>query len=165
MKKMVYFDMDGVLADFDQHLQDMYGRPYGKDVAGHFWNEAIIEDMPFATMPQIEEGMWLLRRAREEGFNPCIMTSTGGGKHHLEIARQKLMWLQTNGIRDIPVAFCMSTKGKGAYAQVGAFLIDDREKVVRAWQDNGGVGILFTRDVADDILQALLLHRRLGGNI
>jgi hypothetical protein len=83
-----------------------------------------------------------------KGIPICFMTSTGGGKHHNHIARQKLTWLYQYGLDKHPVAFAMNTLNKADFAQPGSLLIDDRQKVLNAWEKRGGKGILFTRETA-----------------
>jgi len=112
---MIYVDMDGVLADFEAHLKEMYGREYGEEMEDDFWNTRVVTDKPFLYMPAIAEGINMLFSLMllEPAQQCCILTSTGGGKHHYEIARQKLSWLETQGLSGLPVAFCIGTKEQG----------------------------------------------------
>lgn len=159
----IYVDMDGVLADFEAAILALYGRE-GLDAQAHrddFWKRLCVEDRVFTHMKPIEEGLRMVADLRNAGIPVCILTSTGGMPHHNDIACQKLFWLRMHGLADVPVAFCMNTKGKGAYASAGAVLIDDRAKVLDEWYRWGGVGELFTRDQAAAIAQDLTsLHKR-----
>lgn len=145
----LYVDQVGVLADWDKGVAEHYGQKHCDEIADDFWNKACVSDMIFARLPVIEEGLRMLQDLRDAGLKPCILTSTGGGRHHYQIARQKLIWLEDNGVRGLPVTFAMSTSGKADFAAPGDILIDDRQKVVDAWAAAGGHGILFTRDSAD----------------
>ena len=101
--------MDGVLANFDSYIKDNFCTDHlTGDDASHFWNEHITQARPFTLFKPIKGGISMLKSlcsVDEEGI--VILTSTGGGQHHLEIARQKLMWLEDQNIH-LPVAFCMS---------------------------------------------------------
>lgn len=154
---MIYFDMDGVLADFEAQLKTMYGVPYGTlsgKAKDEFWNDRIIVDAPFESMPVIEQGVDLLRRVSEHE-EVCVLTSTGGGTHHLEIARQKARWLDDQGLDCYPVTFCMGTASKASFATPGAILIDDRAKVCKAWEAAGGRALLFVPSRAGYVWRAL----------
>lgn len=147
---MIYIDMDGVVADFDQSIINIFGETYSGKTADKFWKQTCVEAEVFRHMPPIEEGLYMVDRIR--AVHPiCFMTSTGGMPHHIDIAKQKLDWLHAHHLGGHPVAFCMNTKGKGAYAKPGAPLIDDRQKVCDAWTEGGGIAHLFTRDTASDI--------------
>lgn len=142
--KQVYFDMDGVLADFDQGVINTMGRPYDDDMKKDFWKRDCVEKQIFLNMPEIKAGLDLLFDVEQMGLDICIMTSTGGAPNHHAIARQKLSWLESRGLEKYPVAFCTGTASKGRFAQPGALLIDDRGKVCAEWERQGGTSFLFT---------------------
>ncbi len=147
---MIYIDMDGVIADFDQSIINIFGEEYSDRIADKFWKQTCVEAEVFRKMPPIEEGLRMVDAIRAKN-NICFMTSTGGMPHHIDIAKQKLDWLHKHDLGEHPVAFCMNTRGKGLYAKPGAHLIDDREKVCDAWVENDGIAHLFTRERADEI--------------
>jgi len=148
---MIYVDMDGVIADFDQSIVDIFGEEYSNKIANEFWKKTCVEAEVFRKMPPIQEGIDMIDSLIGLG-QVCFMTSTGGMPHHIDIAKQKLDWLHAHGLGDLPVAFCMNTAGKGLYAQRRAILIDDRSKVCTEWNLKGGQAILFTRDAVKEIL-------------
>lgn len=160
---MIYVDMDGVVADFDQAVMDIFGQPYSDDVAQTFWNVYVVPDQVFRNMPPIQEGLDMVT-ALQEIDTICFLTSTGGGKDHIDIAKQKLDWLYSNNLGFFPIAFCMSTRGKGEYAQPGAILIDDRQKVCDEWEEQGGTPLLFTREGAHKIPDAITRFKRMEPN-
>lgn len=149
---MIYIDMDGVVADFDAAIVQIFGEEYSNKIADKFWKETCVNAEVFRKMPRIAEGVSMVEVIRSR--RPiCFMTSTGGMPHHIDIAKQKLDWLHAHGFGEHPVAFCLNTKGKGAYAYPGAVLIDDRQKVCDAWSERGGQAILFERSRATEIAQ------------
>lgn len=144
---MIYVDMDGVVADFDKAIINVFGEEYSDKVADKFWKTTCVKAEVFRKMPEIPVGLRMVSQLATIS-QVCFMTSTGGMPHHIDIAKQKLDWLHAHGLGGFPVAFCMNTKGKGLFAQHGAILIDDREKVCAAWEKNGGHPILFSRETA-----------------
>ena len=152
---MIYIDMDGVVADFDQAIIDIFGEEYSNKIADKFWKQTCVEAEVFRRMPPIHEGLQMVEIIRMQR-DICFMTSTGGLPHHIDIAKQKLDWLHDHDLGGHPVAFCMNTHGKGLYAKPGAILIDDREKVCAAWVGGGGLARLFTRDAAPVIAESVL---------
>lgn len=154
---MIYIDMDGVVADFDQSIVDYFGEEYSNKIADEFWKRTCVEAEIFRRMPAIPEGVRMVNAIGAER-DICFMTSTGGMPHHIDIAKQKLDWLCAHGLGEHPVAFCMNTRGKGLYAKPGALLIDDREKVCTEWILQGGEARLFTRGKAPEIAAIALSH-------
>lgn len=151
---MIYIDMDGVVADFDQAIINIFGEEYSNKIADQFWKRVCVDAKVFRRMPPIAEGIQMVESIRAK-HDICFMTSTGGLPHHIDIAKQKLDWLHAHGLGEHPVAFCMNTRGKGLYAKPGAHLIDDRQKVCDVWTQNGGVAHLFTRENATAIAELI----------
>lgn len=151
----LYFDMDGVVADFDAAFQNIYGTEFSPANRSDFWRERVKTDEVFRHMPVIEEGLYVARSLEMEGIPICFMTSTGGLPHHIDIAKQKLDWLHAHDLGSHPVAFCMNTIGKGTFG-TGNILLDDREKVCQAWKDNGGIAVQFKRDQYQEITKQLI---------
>lgn len=150
-RMMINIDMDGVVADFDQAIINIFGRSYDNDLADEFWKQICVEQKVFEQMPPIPQGINMVNDLIAAGIPICFMTSTGGMPHHIDIARQKLTWLEWQGLGTQPIAFSMNTAGKAAYARPGAILIDDRQKVCDAWTAAGGCSILFTPMTATSI--------------
>ncbi len=152
---MIYIDMDGVVANWDQAIIDIFGEEYSDRVADDFWKNKCVQEEVFRRMPPIPEGVQMVKDIAKTR-DVCFMTSTGGLPHHIDIAKQKLDFLHTHGLGIHPVAFCMNTWGKAQFAKPGALLIDDRVKVCAAWEAAGGKTYLFTREDAEHITQLVL---------
>lgn len=151
---IVNFDMDGVLADFDGAVFDYYGEGYkelSSEKVSDFWNNDVFANETFLRAEIIEVGMALLIDvASIKNVDLRILTSTGGGKHHIEIIRQKTLWLVQHlpdFVKPALIAVPGSAK-KAAYAQPGHILIDDWVNNVDDWTNAGGVGLLFERNVS-----------------
>lgn len=147
---LVLVDMDGVVSDFDRHIVDVYGKPMSEMTnkeKDKFWDAECVSHRFFANSPVIPEGLEFVKRVESAGIEMTFLTSTGGELQHIDIAKQKLDFLQRNGMGHLPVAFATGTKCKSSFAKPGCVLVDDREKVVTAFRERGGVAHLFTRDI------------------
>lgn len=87
----------------------------------------------------------MVKAIQSRGIDVAFLTSTGGGLQHIDIAKQKLDFLQRHGMGYLPVSFATGTKSKALFARPGIVLIDDRKKVVDAFRSSGGVAYLFSR--------------------
>lgn len=146
---LVFIDMDGVVADFDKHIVDVYGKTMEQMTnkeKDRFWDSECVAYRFFANAPVIDEGCSLVINLRSSGFDVSFLTSTGGQLQHIDIAKQKLDFLHRIGFVDVPVAFATGTKSKAMFASPDRVLVDDRQKVVDAFRENGGIAHLFQRD-------------------
>jgi hypothetical protein len=156
---MIYIDMDGLVADFEEGIRRLYGKDFEsltKAEQKEFWNSDCAAHRFFANLEPIPEGIALVNGLIKASLKFSFMTSTGGGKMHLNIAKQKLDFLSAMGLEEYPVAFCLNTASKAWFASKDAILIDDRQKVVDAWEQAGGMAYLFTREKWESLLDMLL---------
>lgn len=146
---LVFFDMDGVLSDFEGHVFKTYGKSMSEMTnkqKDKFWDAECVSNRFFANSQPIPEGFELLKQLEDAGLEVIILTSTGGQLQHIDIAKQKLDFLQQHGLGYLPVAFATGTKSKASFANAATVLVDDREKVVDAFREGGGIAHLFTKD-------------------
>ncbi|XZE18805.1 hypothetical protein SH449x_004110 [Pirellulaceae bacterium SH449] len=156
---MIHIDMDGLVADFENGIRRLYGKDFeslSRSEQDTFWNSDCPAHRFFANLEPIPERIALVNGLIKAGVRFTFMTSTGGGKMHLNIAKQKLDFLSSLGLAEYPVAFCLNTASKAWFASKDAILIDDRQKVVDAWEKAGGMAYLFTRDNWESLLNMLL---------
>ncbi len=153
MIKKIYLDMDGVLTDFEGRFAKKFGYPamavrdrknFSKE-----WPE-FIEDKEFETLDWNPGGEELLKFIRSNPEIPVeMLTSSGGMKHHNEVARQKKIWLKKMGIAYKPNVV-PGRKFKAEYAGEGIVLIDDTEEIIHSFNKAGGIGILH-KDVKETV--------------
>ncbi len=158
LDELIFIDMDGVVADFDKHVLDVYGKTMDEmsnKEKDRFWDAECVAFRFFANSPVITEGCNLVSDLVAAGFNVSFLTSTGGQLQHIEIAKQKLDFLNRIGFGMFPVAFATGTKSKAMFAAPGKILVDDRKKVVEAFRENGGSSILFEREKWQVIFEAI----------
>lgn len=160
---IVFVDMDGVVADFDRHVESVYGKSMDDMTdteKSRFWDAECVSYRFFANAPPIQEGISLVKSIEALGFDMAFFTSTGGQLQHVDIAKQKLDFLQRYYIGHLPVVFATGTKSKASFANDRAVLVDDREKVVNAFRANGGTAFLFTRDNWKEVVDSIIEMRK-----
>ena len=149
---IIYFDMDGVLADFDLAYRQAMGVPvteFNKLPCAK--KDKIKEDIfsydYFRNMKPIQKGLELLKFYQDHYETVVILSATSDTSHKEEVERAKREWLQQH-VGDIPAYF--SERAEFKYQAMKLFpsftshvLIDDRLKSLDPWIGNGGVGILF----------------------
>ena len=133
---MVYFDMDGVLADFDGYYSQVIGDrlPDGSAI----WSRvaqypSFFLDLP--VMPGARE-LWAVVPPEKRGILSAVPYSIENGADH------KRRWLEKHfAVSGDNVILVRGRKNKAKYAKPGYILIDDRADNIREWEEAGGIGI------------------------
>lgn len=154
IKRQLFLDMDGVLADFDKSATELLGGdPYkyewvhGSD---QFWETLNTGDpdlfLNFPMMPDADE---LLDRTLH--LNPIILTALPR-KGWEKVDKQKREWVRRYVAPGVPVITVH--KDKARYAAEGDVLVDDRSVYKKAWEARAGAGnYVVHTSVADTIRQ------------
>jgi hypothetical protein len=134
----VYFDLDGVIFDFDRAYDERIGvrKPNG-DV--HWGKVGALGDF-FASMPLMPGALdlWNIVPAWRRRILSSIPKSvTVSGEQKRVAVRRHLV------IPDEHVILVRGKRHKKAYAGSGRVLVDDWPDNVRDWNDAGGIGILY----------------------
>lgn len=150
----IYFDMDGVLCDFNGHYKSLFGKFPHEEVKPVMWKNIYRHGSFFKDLPWLEEGKRLFWQLFDHHFNASQMgvLSAYGGKvdcyeQKLEWADRELFILDAEEIILVP-----DKKHKARYAKPYYVLIDDRKENVDQWREAGGIGIHFGVDDAYEIL-------------
>lgn len=151
MHPRVFIDLDGVMADFETHFANRFGKvPPSK--AGHpnsvdddeMW--ALIHGSGdfFLTMPLFPLARAFLRDIRQMGIEPAILTAAS--KQHFNVmAAQKMQWVREQLCSHIMVIPTYGSAHKQFYIQnPGDILIDDFTKNCDRWTNAGGIAIHHT---------------------
>ncbi len=144
--KMIYCDLDGVLADFNQTFKDLTGK-YPNEVSRHdLWK--VVSTIPnywaiLNVMPDGKELMSFLSKYPYQILTGLPMN----GYNKAEI--EKCQWVRKNVSRDIKIICCLS-RDKSLYCKAGDILIDDYAPNIHRWEKAGGIGILH-QNAADTI--------------
>lgn len=143
----LYLDMDGVLANFDKAF-----RAYKSEhIEDHIrFRDAVLEGKIFEDLEKMPGADVLLEQAELvnswDYVDVQILTSMGtfDAARGVEAKRQKLLWLEKNGINYKP-NFVRTKTEKALYAHKFAILIDDSVGCIQPFNKKGGSGILHTR--------------------
>lgn len=145
----LFVDMDGVLADFDQHHETIFGVRADKLADNVDWKavraskDFYLNIPPMADMPALWDFV-----AR---FNPTVLTGVPSSVE--EAPENKRAWARKHLGSDVKVITCLS-KEKCLHAQPGDILIDDWTKHRALWLAKGGRWI--THKSAERSIDALL---------
>jgi hypothetical protein len=154
MKKSIYIDMDGVVADWESLARSILGHQ-PKDINGRWpdaeWQKVKAVDhfyYQLATMARAEEMIALARRFRDElGWRLNMLTALPHDDSHPEAAADKYEWIDERW-PDIPVRLGPYSHDKWRHARPGDILVDDRPSNIQEWREAGGIAVHVTADYA-----------------
>ncbi len=133
---LVYFDMDGVLADFDKAYDERIG--YRKPNGDVFWDQVNacgdfflkLQELPYARL------MW-------DAVPPSQRRILSSIAKSVDVCdNQKRTWL--NEHFPLPGEHMFLVRGKShkkAYAKPGHILVDDWHANIKDWREAGGIGV------------------------
>lgn len=138
MRRQIYLDCDGVLADFDKSAEAILGMP-SHDFeqlrgSGQFWKRLAAADRFFERLDPMPDAAELFEAVKAK--SPVILT---GMPHGTWAEPQKRAW----AARHFPGVPVITTTAalKREHCHPGDVLVDDRDQHRRAWEDAGGLFI------------------------
>ena len=154
----IYFDMDGVIADWVAGFNATF--PISYDVFNALPRDRydayknLIQNTPnfFYDLPAFSKTVSILKKLIADGYDVEIMTSAGTN-NTAKIVKQKKNWLKKNGI-NAPFNFTTTSKDKAKFANADTVLIDDREKSTKPFKAAGG-NVIFYTDGKTDLMKEL----------
>ena len=153
MKRQLYLDCDGVLADFNKGataVLGMHPKAFEKRRGiGRFW--AALASAPdfYFSLPLLPDAMRLFEAVRH--LDPVILTGLPRGNW---AADQKVRWAAQHfpGVRIITTM----ARDKRDHAREGDVLVDDQDRHRHLWEEAGGI-FIHHKDV-DETLAELELY-------
>ena len=137
----VYLDLDGVMADFDQHFKDTFG-VFPQALSDKvLWQKIGSYDTFFFDLP-LMPGAIELFEFLTDSFDVTILTACPKSNYY-KTALQKKAWVREHLCDKVAVLPVMGGKNKALFMhEEGDLLIDDMEKNCAPWQDLGGKAIV-----------------------
>jgi hypothetical protein len=149
MRKQIFLDCDGVLADFDRGAEQVLGLPpklfEARHGAGEFWKRLARADGFFANLEPMADAYELYEAVRHK--TPVILTGMPRGNW---AEPQKRRWA-AKYFPGVPVITTMAAL-KHEHRHPGDVLVDDRDKYRKLWEANGGV-FVHHKSAADSIAE------------
>jgi len=149
MRRQIFLDCDGVLADFDRGAARILGLPPDaferRHGLGEFWKRLARAEDFFATLDPLPDAPELYAAVRHR--DPIILTGLPRGTW---AEPQKRRWAQAH-FPGVPVITTLAAL-KHEHRHPGDVLVDDRDKHRHLWEANGGV-FIHHRSAADSIAE------------
>lgn len=141
---IIYFDMDGVLADFVERMESVTGKSMNEltkdETAFKKLKNEMIADNFFASLKPMK-GVKLFKELVNDGERVEILSSVGKFESE-KVAKQKRAWLKQHLGFNPKFNYTTSSKHKAKYAMSNTILIDDRTKSTVPFKAAGGIVIL-----------------------
>jgi len=152
--KTIYFDLDGVLADFYGEVTRRTGKlVYNQETA---WDIINADPEFFENLPVLPGAKETVDFATALGLNVRILTATGN--NYSDVMPQKVKWVIKNiGLRHDQITIVKSGKDKQWYANNNSILVDDTPAVLHLWKAQGGTPLLHTdHGVTQEVIKMFL---------
>jgi 5'(3')-deoxyribonucleotidase len=150
--KIIFCDLDGVLADFEKGVFNRFNKRPDQLQPGTMWGVINKSNTFFETLPWMPRGRELWEQIKQ--YDPIILT---GIPRNSKAAEQKRRWCARELGSDVHVITC-ATKDKPDFCISNSVLIDDRTDNLNAWNLKGGKFILYDEDLTDKIVERIHRH-------
>lgn len=152
----LYLDLDGVMADFDAHFPAVFGLDHRSLADDDLWVQINSHPSYFRDMPPCKGAKAFFDSI--SWLDPIILTACPK-TNYANAARQKRSWVREHLSAHCIVLPVMGGSNKPLFMHApGDILIDDFERNIIAWRDEGGIGIqhsdfVTTREALDSLLR------------
>jgi len=147
--KIIFCDLDGVLADFEQGVIRRFKKSPDQINMGIMWGVINKSNTFFETLPWMPRGRELWESIKQ--YDPIILT---GVPRSTTAAEQKRKWCARELGPNVHVITC-STKDKPQFCITNALLIDDRIDNLNPWNSKGGKFILYHEEITHKIVERI----------
>lgn len=153
-KPIIYFDMDGVLADFNGGYEKLFNKQPSDSSRDDPNIGKLVGSDIFATLNKLPGADALIKTAVQlfGGYSIC---SSPLRNDHKNSELNKRYWI-TKHLNPQPDNIVITGK-KDSYAKGKNILIDDKPKNIIPWRERGGIGILYNAytDSVNDVIEQL----------
>lgn len=143
----LYLDLDGVFADLQKKVIDIFGRGYEDIPSSELWATLGKESHLFRNLEMIPNSIKLFEFVQTiPNVRLSILTSLPNPTENLYTASiDKILWVDDNLSKTISVNTVYGGIHKAAFVKHPSdILIDDLTRNINAWSAAGGTGILHT---------------------
>ncbi len=148
--KKIYFDMDGVLANFDKGVIELgHGTPLKQEnttpmADEALWNAVRSVDHFFDKLELMDKAKELFDLVYDKYGDRCeILTAIPKPKKNIANSKEdKISWVRRVLSKDIVINVVYKEEKKNYCHGESYILIDDYKKNIEEWKSFGGTGIL-----------------------
>lgn len=146
-KRIVYVDMDGVLADFDRGYYDISGMNTDAVSDEELWSaiEAYGKAKFFAQLPWMDGSKDMWNFITQNFLKVKILSALGkSDATNRQTTQGKTSWLRHHlpNLHTDDIILVENKHKKRHYSRPGDIIIDDTPVVIQEWVKKGGIGIL-----------------------
>ena len=142
-RRVIHFDLDGVLADFRKGFAVNHGFSPDGLSADELWARVAATPEFFLRLDVLESGQRLFAIAKSLG-EVRVLIALPRKTSYAAAEEEKRRWTETNIGADVPFVAVQFASQKEKFAMAGDILIDDSEENIRRWVRAGGIGIVHT---------------------
>lgn len=150
MLNKIYFDMDGVLADFDDFVKNQLGMEYSAEQRhwlpndDEMWEKARNTSHFYYQLKLMDGAKELFDMVFGKYGSQCeILTGIPKPKRGLTTAKEdKIAWVRQYLSSDIVVNVVYKEEKPQFCTGKDCILIDDTQRNITEWEQSGGTGIL-----------------------
>jgi hypothetical protein len=155
----IYFDLDGVMADWEAKYKEYYKDDPSKIPDDILWPKVIKIKNFWENIPPIKDTIKLFRELQNEGFNVEILSAYS--HYDTRSISGKRKWLQKNLSPINYKVNLVRRRDKQKFATMNSILIDDMSNNTKEFKNAGGNTVLFkdssqTRRQVYELLNYLL---------
>ncbi len=146
-KRIVYVDMDGVLADFDRGFYEITGISTDNISDEELWARISAHGKSkfFSELPWMDGGKEMWNFIISNFLDVKILSALGkSDKIDKQTTQGKTMWLRHHlpSLHSNDIILVDNKHRKRHYSRPGDIIIDDTPVVIQEWVKKGGIGIL-----------------------
>jgi len=158
----IYFDMDGVLADFDRGITELGNTEIvkqseaTKEKDDALWDTVRRVDHFYDRLEPMAGAVEMFRAIYDIYGDKCeILSAVPKPYRNIPTAREdKLTWVRRYLSEDVRINLVYRAQKQDYVKGAGSILIDDFSTNIDEWEASGGTGILF--ETAEDVLKKIM---------